>query len=69
MKRECNEYKINIIFEKNKKTISTYQVFGGSKIFDLETITKKLKIEDNKIEINYELEGNAFKYVLEMEDL
>ena len=69
MNRSCNDYKINLNFEKNKKTISTYQVFSGTKIFDLETITKKLKIEDKVIEINYILEGNGFKYKLEMEDL
>ena len=69
MKRSCNDYEINLIFEKNKKTISTYQIFGGFKKFSLETITKSLKIDKSKIEINYELEGNAFTYTLEMEDL
>ena len=69
MTRSCNEYKINLVFEKNKKTISTYQVFGASKIFDLETKTKKFIISKNNIIINYELEGNNFSYSLEMEDL
>lgn len=69
MNRTCNEYKINLVFEKNEKTISTYQVFGMPKTFDLETKTKKLIIKDNKIELEYELEGNNFKYSLEMEDL
>ena len=69
MNRTCNEYKINFIFEKDKKTISTYQVFGMPKIFDLETKTKKLNIKDNSLELEYELEGNKFKYLLEMEDL
>ncbi len=69
MNRSCNDYKINLIFEKNKTTISTYQVFGGSKTFELETITKKLNIKENIIEINYILEDNSFKYKLEMEDL
>lgn len=69
MNRTCNEYKINLIFEKDKKTISTYQVFGMPKIFDLETNTKKLDISDNKIQLDYELERNKFSYVLEMEDL
>lgn len=67
MNRICNEYKINFIFEKNKKTISTYQVFGMEKIFDLETNTKKLNISDNKIELEYDLEYNEFKYLLEWE--
>lgn len=69
MNRTCNEYKINLIFEKNKKTISTYQVFGMPKTFSLETNTKKLIIKDNIIKLDYELESNKFSYVLEMEDL
>jgi Cft2 family RNA processing exonuclease len=64
MNRTCNEYKINMIFEKDKKTISNYQVFGMPKTFDLETQTKKLIINDNDIDINYNLEGNNFKYSL-----
>ena len=67
MNRTCNEYKINLVFENKKKTISTYQVFGMPKTFDLETKTNKLIIDDNKIEIIYELEGNNFKYLLECE--
>ena len=69
MNRTCDEYKINLVFEKDKKTISNYQVFSLSKILDLETKTKKLIISDNLIELDYELEGNNFSYVLEMEDL
>ena len=69
MNRTCNEYKINLIFEKNKNTISTYQVFGLPKTFDLETKTKKLIIKENLIELEYELEGNNFKYSIEWEDL
>lgn len=64
MNRSCNEYKVNLVFQKNKKTMSNYQVFGIPKTFDLETKTNKLIIEDNKIEINYNLEGNDFKYSL-----
>ena len=69
MNRTCNEYKINLVFENNKKTISNYQVFGMPKTFDLETKTKKLIIKENKIELEYELEGNNFKYSIEWEDL
>ena len=69
MERISKDYKINLIFDKNKKTVSTYQIFGGSKTFNLETKTKKLIINDKKIELNYELEGNKFKYTLEMEAL
>lgn len=66
--RSCNEYKIKFIFEKNKKTISKYNVFGIDKEFLLETNTNELIIEDNKIKINYNLEGNDFKYMLVLED-
>ena len=69
MNRTCNEYKINFVFEKNKKTESKYNVFGMPKEFLLETNTKKLIIEKNKIELKYNLEGNDFEYLLEMEDL
>lgn len=69
MNRACNEYKINLVFDEYKKTISNYQVFGMPKTFDLETKTKKLIIKDNIIELEYELEGNNFKYSIEWEDL
>lgn len=64
MNRCCSEYKINLIFEKGKKTISTYSVFGAPKIFELETITKKLELDEKEIKIEYELEGNNFSYSL-----
>ena len=66
---KINEYKINLIFENNKKSISTYQVFGMPKIFNLETNTKKIIIKDNEIKIYYELEGNKFEYSLEWEEI
>ena len=64
MNRTCNEYKINFVFEKNKKTISKYNVFGMPKEFLLETKTNKLIIKENEIDLNYNLEGNNFKYSL-----
>ena len=67
MNRTCNEYKINLIFEKNKKTISKYNVFGMPKEFLLETKTNELEITDNSIKLNYNLEGNDFTYHLEVE--
>ena len=69
MNRTCNEYKINLVFEKDKDTISKYNVFGMSKEFLLEIKTKKLEISEDEIIINYNLEGNDFKYHLELEDL
>lgn len=64
MNRTCNEYKINFIFEKNKNTMSKYNVFGMPKEFLLHTKTNKLIINENKIDLNYDLEGNNFKYSL-----
>ena len=69
MNRTCNEYKINLLFEKGKNTISTYNVFGMPKEFLLETKTKKLEITDTYIKIKYNLEGNDFSYHLELEDI
>jgi len=67
MNRTCNEYKINLIFEKNKTTTSKYNVFGMTKEFLLETKTNELLITDTEIKINYNLEGNDFNYHLIME--
>jgi len=66
MNRTCNEYKINLLFEKNKRTMSTYNVFGAPKVFELETFTRVLKTEENEIKIEYELEGNNFSYTLKL---
>lgn len=66
MNRVCREYKINLVFEKNKRTMSNYNVFGAPKVFELETRTKILKISKDEIRIEYELEGNNFSYTLEL---
>jgi len=66
MNRTCNEFKINLVFEKGKQTISNYLLFGTSKTFDLSTYTNNLEINDEYIEIDYELEGNKFSYFLEL---
>ncbi len=69
MIRSCKDYKINLIFEKDRITESTYQIFGGEKHFSLETKTQELIINDKKIKIDYVLEDNNFSYVLEMEKI
>ena len=69
MNRTCNEYKINLIFEKGKETISKYNVFGMPKEFLLETKTKKLEITNTFIKIDYNLEGNNFSYELVLEEI
>lgn len=64
--RKCNDYTINLVFENNKDTNSTYTVFGGMKKFILNTHTSKLNVSKDKIELEYILEGNKFKYLLEV---
>ena len=64
MKRSCAAYEIDLKFELKKNTISKYKLFGGSKVFNLETYTKKLLIKGDIIKINYILEENEFNYVL-----
>ena len=68
IKRSNNDYKITLNLENNKQTISTYEFIGGSKVFNLNTITKKLLISDNKIIVKYNLEGNDFEFKLEVVD-
>ena len=69
MNRTCNEYKINLVFEKDCVTMSKYNVFGMPKEFMLETKTKHLEITDNLIKIDYNLEGNDFDYKLILEEI
>ena len=64
--RKYNDYTINLVFENKKDTDSTYTVFGGSKKFILNTHTNKLNVSNDKIELEYILEGNKFKYLLEV---
>lgn len=66
LERLCHEYKINLIFDATKSTISTYELFGAPKIFELKTTTKKLVFDENNLIIEYELEGNNFSYVVEL---
>ena len=64
--RKCSDYEIDLVFKENCNTTSTYTVFGGIKKFTLNTHTNKLKVSKDKIELEYILEGNKFKYLLEV---
>ena len=64
MKRYCKEYQINLIFDKSSITKSTYKLFNMDKEFILNTKTIELNICDNNIYLEYDLEGNIFKYNL-----
>ena len=68
MKRICNEYEIEFKFIEKENTISNYKLFGVSKIFDLETYTNKLLVDDDKLVIDYNLEGNDFSFILEVQN-
>lgn len=67
MIRKCNDYLIHLFFQKDLITQSEYQLFGGKKVFYLETKTELLEFDDKKIQIDYILEDNKFSYMLEME--
>ena len=69
MKRVHPDYIVELVFEKDKETLSSYKFVGGNKEFKLKTTTNKLVASDKKIEIDYKLEDNNFKYKLELEDL
>ena len=69
MNRVCNDYKIKLIFEKGKNTISKYEDTSLNKIYDLNTNTANIEIDKKRINIKYSLEGNDFSYSLNMEDL
>lgn len=66
IKRICNEYEVELNLKNKVKTISNYKLFGSSKIFRLETFTNFLDIGDNKIDVDYNLEGNNFKFTIEV---
>lgn len=66
IKRSNSEYQVTINLNKNKNTISTYDFVGGNKTFELNTKTTKLVITDSKIDVEYNLEGNEFKFFLEV---
>ena len=66
IKRSNTDYIVTLNLENKKKTISTYEFTGGSKVFNLNTFTKKLLISDNIILVKYNLEGNDFEFKLEV---
>lgn len=66
IKRSNLEYQITLNLEKNNNTISTYEFVGGHKVFNLNTYTSELLISDKKILVKYNLEGNDFKFILEV---
>ena len=72
--RENKDVKIYLEFEKNKSIITKYVIKDMGIEIKLESITKNLIINDNKIMVEYDLFMNgefsdSFKYELEWSDL
>ena len=55
IKRKNDEYDINLEFELNKRIKCKYEVKQIGLNLEIEVLTKKLEIEENRIYINYEL--------------
>ncbi len=72
--RENNDVKIYLEFEKNKSIITKYVIKDMGIEIKLESKTKNLIINDNKIMVEYDLFMNgefsdSFKYEVEWSDL
>lgn len=72
--RENKDVKIYLEFEKNKSIITKYVIKDMGIEIKLESKTKKLIINDNKIMVEYDLFMNgefsdSFKYEVEWSDL
>jgi len=72
--RENNDVKIYLEFEKNKSKITKYVIKDMGIEIKLESKTKNLIINDNKIMVEYDLFMNgefsdSFKYEVEWSDL
>lgn len=73
LKRRSDEYDIDMHFKENTLTEGKYNIKALG-FFNLKVFTSKLIIQDNKIEIEYEIqiEDNSkelFSYKIEMEEL
>ena len=70
--RENSEYKIELNFNKNKKTKINYLLKEYNKSLELNLVTKNININNNYIEILYEIidnnEGNI-NFKLEFEEI
>ena len=73
LKRRSDEYYIDMHFKENTLTEGKYNIKALG-FFNIKVFTSKLIIQDNKIEIEYEIqiEDNSkelFSYKIEMEEL
>lgn len=74
LKRENNEIKLNMTFELNKKVGGEYFLKEYSSYLTITTLTKKLEIKDNSLEIEYDLYidnefSDTFFYIMKWSDI
>ena len=65
LRRRNDKYKIEYIFDKNKITEGIIETKEHKVIVKIET--KKMKIENDNIEIEFKVEGQAITYKVEKE--
>ena len=65
LRRRNDNYKIEYVFDKNKITEGIIETKEHKVIVKIET--KKMKIENDKIEIEFKVEGQAITYKVEKE--
>lgn len=74
LKRENNEIKLNMTFELNKQGGGEYFLKEYSSYLTITTLTKKLEIKDNLLEIEYDLYidnefSDTFFYIMKWSDI
>ncbi len=63
--RETKELKITYPFKNNKKTIGMIEIKDTNQVLNIEIQTKKIKRNNNDIEIKYIIENKQFIYQVE----
>ena len=69
--RENFDFKLNLIFDKNKNTIGTYLLKTSNNYLELQIKTEKIVVEQNSIEIIYNINNNeeSINFKLEFEEI
>lgn len=70
MKRKSNDYEIELSFSGNSTTKGYYRLLNLNSCLELNILTKRLNIDDNKILIEYQLimeETNIQNYLFSIE--
>ncbi len=71
LRRENSEFKLNLIFDKNKNTKGIYLLKKSNKYLELQVKTEELIIESNNIKIIYHIVDGAetIEFKLEFEEI